>query len=80
LGTIVAFSTEAGVTSALYDKGLIFMKDRDILLTGDKWTLAVNIALDDHVNLIQGMRFILAQIRRNIEMYKNPDRSILEIH
>jgi hypothetical protein len=26
---------------------------------------------DDYVNLIQGMRFILAQIRRNIEMHWN---------
>jgi hypothetical protein len=42
----------AGVASTLFDKGLIFMKDRDILLTGEKWTLTVNIALDDYVNLI----------------------------
>jgi hypothetical protein len=73
LGSIIALSAEAGVTSTLYDKGLIFMKDRNILVTGDKWTLAVNIALDDYVNLIQGMRFILAKIRRNIEMHKSPN-------
>jgi hypothetical protein len=44
------------------------MPIRDILLTGDKWTLAVNIALDDYVALIQGMRIILAQIRKNTEL------------
>jgi hypothetical protein len=51
LGTIIAFR-KAEMASTIYDKGLIFMKDRDILVTGDKWTLAVNIALDDYVNLI----------------------------
>jgi hypothetical protein len=74
LGTIIAFNTEAEVVFTIYDKGLIFMKDRDILLTGDKWTLAVNIALDDYVNLIQGMRFILAQVRRNIELQGNSNK------
>jgi hypothetical protein len=80
LVTIIAFSTEAGVAPTIYNKGLIFMKDRDIMLTGDKWTFTVNIALDDYVNLIQGMRFKLAQIERNIEMYKSPTRKFLDIH
>jgi hypothetical protein len=80
LGSITVLSAEAGLTSTLYDKGVIFMKDRDILLTGDKWTLAVNTALDGYVNLIQGMRFILAQIRRNIEAHKSFNRNILDIH
>jgi hypothetical protein len=66
LGSIIVISTEARVASTLYDKGLIFMKD--ILLTGDKWTFAVNMALDDYVNLILGMRFILIQIQRNIDL------------
>jgi hypothetical protein len=47
LGCVLAFGTEPNLAPDLYDKGLIFMKDRGILLTGDKWTLAVNIALDD---------------------------------
>jgi hypothetical protein len=55
------------------------MKDRDILLTGDKWTLAVNIALDDYVNLIQGMRFILVQTQRNIDSHKTTSNT-LDIH
>jgi hypothetical protein len=54
LGIIVVLSIEARIASTIYDKGLIFMKDSDILLTGDKWNLAVNIALDDYANLIKG--------------------------
>jgi hypothetical protein len=55
------------------------MKDRDILLTGEKWTLAVNIALDDYLNLIRGMRFILVQIQRNVGKYQSPDKGTLAI-
>jgi hypothetical protein len=80
LGIIVLLSIEARIASTIYDKGLIFMKDRDILLTGDKWTLAVNIALDDYANLIQGMRFILAQTKRNIGIHKSPNKDIIDIH
>ena len=29
-----------------FNKGLVFVKDTDILLSGDKWTIAVIIALD----------------------------------
>jgi hypothetical protein len=50
------------------------------LLTGEKWTLAVNIALDDYVNLIQDMRFILAQVQRNVDIYKSPNSKGLDIH
>ena len=31
-----------------FNKGLIFVKDTDILLSGDKWTIVINIALDDY--------------------------------
>jgi hypothetical protein len=79
LGTIIAVGTGAGATSTLFNKGLIFMKDRDILMTGDKWILAVNIALDDYVKLIQSMRFILTQIQRNVDIYKSPNNKILDI-
>jgi hypothetical protein len=41
--------------------------------------LAVNIALDDYVNLIESMRFILAQIQRNIELHRNPSHKVLDI-
>jgi hypothetical protein len=63
-----------------YDKGLIFLKDRDILLTGDKWTIAVNIALDNYLSLTKGMRFALAQIRKDIETYRNPNKKDFDIH
>jgi hypothetical protein len=68
LGSIIVLSAETGVASAPFDKGLIFLWNKNILLTGDKWNLAVNFALDDYVNLIQGMRFILAQFQRKIEL------------
>jgi hypothetical protein len=56
------------------------MKDRDILLTGDKWTLAINTALDDYMALIRGMRFILVQIQGNIEKYQSPNKKVLDVH
>jgi hypothetical protein len=56
------------------------MKDRDILLTGDKWTIAVNIELDDYINLIRGMKFALAQVQRNIETHRNPNKGNFDIH
>jgi hypothetical protein len=43
----------------VFDKGLVFVKDTDILLSGDKWTIVVNIALDDYSNLIELMRSIM---------------------
>jgi hypothetical protein len=48
----------------VFDKGLIFVKDTNILLSGDKWTLVVNIALDDYATLISSMKMILKQIRQ----------------
>jgi hypothetical protein len=40
----------------LFDKGLVFVKDTDILLSGYKWTIVVNIALDDYSNLVELMK------------------------
>jgi hypothetical protein len=80
LGLINVLSAEATVATAPFEKGLIFMRDRDILLTGDKWTLAVNIALDDYVNLIRGMRLILTQIQKNIELHQSPSNKVLDIY
>jgi hypothetical protein len=56
------------------------MQGRDILLTGDKWTIAVNIELDDYINLIRGMKFALAQTQRNIETHRDPNTKNLDIH
>jgi hypothetical protein len=56
------------------------MRDGDILLTGDKWNVAVETALDVYANLIQGMRFILAQIQKNIELHQSPSSKVLDIY
>jgi hypothetical protein len=42
-----------------FDKGFIFVKDTDILLSGDRWTIVVNIAMDDYTTLVGNMKFIL---------------------
>jgi hypothetical protein len=42
-----------------FDKGLIFVKDNDILLSGDKGPIVVNIALDDYIALVDNMKMIL---------------------
>jgi len=55
-----------------FDKGLIFVKDTDILLSGDKWTIVVNIALDDYNILIENMKLILYHVRQKIQVCKNP--------
>jgi hypothetical protein len=62
------------------DKGLIFVKDTDILLSGDKWTIVVNIALDDYDTLVFVMREILEQIRSKIQVYKNKKFFSLDLH
>ena len=35
-----------------FDKGLIFVKETDIPLSGDKWTILMKIALDDYDALV----------------------------
>jgi hypothetical protein len=74
----------AAVTSVpepnIFDKGLIFVKDTDILLSGDKWTIVVNIALSDYATLIDLMRSMLSQIRREIQAHKNPKSYLFDIH
>jgi hypothetical protein len=62
-----------------FDKGLILVKEADILLSGDKWTIAVNIAID-YVSLVRTIRLVLGQVRRNIQVHKEPSASILDIH
>ena len=55
-----------------FDKGLIFVKDTDILLSGDKWTILVNIALNDYDALIENMKSVLYTVRQKIQVHKNP--------
>ena len=54
--------------SRTFDKGLIFVKDTNILLSGDKWTIVVNIAVDDYTALVYIMRASLNQIRQKISV------------
>jgi hypothetical protein len=54
-----------------FDKRLIFVKDTDILLSGNKWTIVVNIALDDYDTLVFVMRKTLEQIGHKIQVYRN---------
>ena len=62
-----------------YDKGLIFVKDTDILLSGDKWTIVVNIDLDDYEVLIDLMKSVLYAVRQRIQVYKNPRTDFFDI-
>ena len=63
-----------------FDKGLIFVKETDILFSGDKWTIAVNIALEDYESLVAVMELVLGQVRRNIQVHKNPKHYAFDIH
>jgi len=63
-----------------FDKGLIFVKETDVLLSGDKWTIVVNIALDDYDSLVYVMRVALNQIRQKIKIHKNPKPYSLDTH
>jgi hypothetical protein len=78
LGHCTASISESNLGANSYDRRL--MKDRDILVTGNKWTLAANIALDDYIAFIQGMRVILVQIQKNVERYQSPNKKTLDIH
>ena len=48
------------------NKGLVFLKDRDILLTGDKWTIVLEVAFDDYITLIKSMQDAISNITRAI--------------
>jgi hypothetical protein len=54
-----------------FNKGPIFVKDTDILLTGDRWTIAANIALDDYIDLIGSMKLIIKQIQQKTQTQKH---------
>jgi hypothetical protein len=64
--------SNGGTVPKNFDKGLVFVKDTDILLSGDKWTTAVNIALVDYTALVDIMKVTLNQIRYKIRVHKNP--------
>ena len=56
------------------------MKDTDILLSGDKWTIVVNIALDDYDTLIENMKSVLYTVRQKIQVHKNPKIFLFDIY
>ena len=55
-----------------FNKVLIFVKDTDILLSGDKWTIVVNIELDDYEALVYTMKMTLNEIIQKIRLQKSP--------
>ena len=63
-----------------FDKGLIFVKDTDVLLSGDQWTIVVNIALDDYTNVVDLLKSMLRSIRNRIQDHKNPRFYSFDIH
>jgi len=80
---IAVWGTTAGMMvpePRTFDKGLVFVKDTDILLSGDKWTIVVNIALDDYNALTYIMKRMIHQIRQEIRVHKNPKSYFFDIH
>jgi hypothetical protein len=49
---------------------LIFIKNTDILLAGDKWNIFVNFALDDYMTFVDTMKLVLDHIRQKIQVQK----------
>ena len=41
------------------DKGLVFIKERDILLTTDTWTIVISISTEDYDNVIAKISTLL---------------------
>ena len=63
----------------VFDKGLVFIKETEIPLSGDRWTVAVNIAVDDYSSLILGLKLVLNQTKRSIHMYKTPNAATFDL-
>ena len=55
-----------------FDKGLVFVKDTNILLSGDKWTIVVNIALNDYDALIESTKSVLYAVQQKLQVHRNP--------
>ena len=69
---ICAAATEMMVPETReFNKGLIFVKDTDILLSGDKWPIVVNIALDDYEAVVHTMKMTLSQISQKLRLQKS---------
>jgi len=55
-----------------FGKVLIFVEDTDILLSGDKWALAGNIALGDCNTLVSLMKSMLGHVCKKVQAEKKP--------
>jgi len=67
------WGSTAGIVMAeprTFDKGLVFVKDTDIFLSGDKWTTVVNITLDDYDALVLIMKTNLNKVRQKVQVHK----------
>ena len=67
------------------DRGLVFLKERDVLLTGDRWTVVVEIGIEDYVYLVKGMTTACNNLQQDIEKWvsiNHTNKSIfsIEIH
>jgi hypothetical protein len=62
-----------------FDKGLIFVKETDILLSGNKWTIVVNIALNDYANLVEN-KLILGQMHQKIQVDGSSKLHSFDVH
>lgn len=60
-----------------FNKGLVFVKETDILLYRDK---VVNIVLDDYDALVYMLKTTLNQIRQKIQVQKNPKSYSFDIY
>jgi hypothetical protein len=69
-----------GTRAKEFGKGLIFVKVTNILLSGDKWTIVVNVALDDCATLIDNMNSVLYTVRQKIQVHKNPKSYSFDMH
>lgn len=80
---LIIYRADAATTGPepkTFDQGLIFIKDTDILLSGDKWTIVVNVALDDYVTLVDTVRLVLGHIRQKIQVQKNAKSYAFHLH
>ncbi|KAJ4425404.1 hypothetical protein ANN_28019 [Periplaneta americana] len=66
IASTLAGNPGTSVADLELNKGAIFLKDRDILLTGDKWTFVININLEVYSNLVKQLTTILSEAREKI--------------
>lgn len=52
--------------SQVLKRGTIFMKEEDILLTGDKWTIVVTISTAEYDVALKGMKTLITHIDKHV--------------